>query len=243
MLSGIRSALSAGDFVLIDDSPIADAEELGDPSPVDIARHMGAVFVTPPKKGGYSSDAEKRTAMLNRAKTIANKRGREEGENELWVVWLDGDELLLYGEYLADLCYRAAFETGAGGFPLRIVEFDGSVAISYGKIIRASAVVSYETSSYQVRLRNGVIVALPNEKVCGAGGIPAVSQELFESLHSRQEEIMAHYRPPLAGEPHILHRSLYRSPERDVERQSDAEARWFKEILGPDGAPISEVRL
>lgn len=237
-LSTVRSALIAGDWILVDDSPIGDAPETGDETPYESVRHMGSVYTEHPKRIG--SDAEKRSRMLRRAKTIANERKKPD-EEPLWVVWLDGDELLLFGEYLRDHVYRAEFVTGAGGFPIRIVELDGSVALSYGKIIRAEHVTRYLQSSYQVELVSGAIVALPNVKVCSAGGIPYLTPEVNAELHARQDEILAVHRPPLAGEPHILHRSILRSPERDAERQSKAEGRWFREILGPDGQVLKEL--
>ena len=247
MLSTVHSALVRGvDFVYVLEAPVGHptGAEPGDPSPLEELNSIGddrlELYALGGGRGGFRDDADKRSRMLHRARTIAKARGRGDGE-PLWLLWLDGDELLVFGEYLADSCYRVAQETGAGGFPLRIVELDGSVALSYGKVIRGDVVTSYLHSSYQVRLSNGMVVALPNVKVCGAGGIPWLSPELKAELEAHQEAILAKHRPPLAGEPHLLHRSLLRSPERTVERQSTAEGRWFSEILGPDGELLREV--
>lgn len=233
--STLASAVTGADWVMVDDAPIGDAPELGDETPrADIYPN---VYVEP-VRGRYPDDAAKRTHMLQRAKTIHNRRG---DPDPLWILWLDGDELLLYGEYLADLAYRAEFETGGGGFPIRIVELDGSVAMCYGKVIRADAVRAYQHSSYQVELVNGMTVALPNVKICAAGGVPYLTPEAHAALATNQDEILALHRPPLIGEPHLLHRSILRSPERTVERQSDAESKWFSEILGPDGSVLKAV--
>jgi hypothetical protein len=192
----------------------------------------------------WGGDAGKRTHMLELARSEgarvrAQKKGRK--DEPLWVLWLDADELLLWGEYLRDWIGRVEEETGAGGFPLRIVELDGSVALAYGKVIRADYVRRYLHSSYQVELTNGVVVALPNVKICGAGGVPYgpfphrpdPSGVLVPAPPGSPEveEYLGRHRPPLAGEPHLLHRSLLRSPERSVRRLSEVEAEWFEERI------------
>jgi hypothetical protein len=143
----------------------------------------------------------------------------------LWIVWLDSDELLLWGEYLIDWLHRTEHETGAGGFIIRLVELDGSVVMCHGRVVRGDLIRSYEHSIATILLKNGMLVSLPNVPVCAAGGVPYWTDE------SRAIEVddLARLRPPLAGEPHLLHRSLLRDPSRDVERQSVAESRWFDE--------------
>lgn len=249
-LSTLRSAIAARpELVLVVESPIGENPPAGDETPLEDAGELAelalereGVLVDIRTPAGFADDAEKRSTMLRWAKTRANELGKSDGE-PLWILWLDGDELLVFGETFRDSCYRATFETGGGGFPLRIVELDGSVALTYGKVIRAEVVSRYLHSSFQVELTNGMVLALPNVKICSAGGIPFMSPEDAAELATRQDELMAIHRPPVAGEPHLLHRSILRAPERiaGVERQSDAESRWFSEILGPDGDVIREV--
>jgi hypothetical protein len=248
-LSTLRSAIAARpDFVLVCEAAVGDNPPAGDETELPAVGELPndpLVEIWRPR-GPFADDADKRSSMLRSAKTRANALGKPKDE-PLWILWLDGDELLVYPETFADLCYAAShtegFAAGGGGFPFRIVELDGSVALTYGKVIRAEIITRYVVSSYQVELANGMVVALPNVKVCAAGGIPAMSPEDMAELGSRQDELMAIHRPPVAGESHILHRSILRHPDRiaRVERQNEAEGRWFSEILGPDGTVLKEV--
>lgn len=160
--------------------------------------------------GHWKSDADKRTEMLMEAKA---------SDEDAWAIWIDGDEILLYGQYLKDHCYRADEETATGGTTIRIVEYDGSVAKCYGKLIRVSAITRYIMSSYEVELSNGMTVAMPNVPICSAGGIP------IGEITERDSPLLALNRPPLIGEPHLLHRHGLRSPEREAPRLHEEEAK------------------
>ena len=166
--------------------------------------------------GQWRSDADKRTEMLMEAKAW---------DQDSWALWLDGDEILNYGEFLKDLCYRAEEETSTGGTTIRIVEYDGSVAQCYGKLIRVGNISKYLMSSYEVELTSGLTVALPNVPICSAGGIP------IGEIKERDDPILALNRPPLIGEPHLLHRHGLRSPEREAPRLHDVEAESFQTLL------------
>lgn len=173
--------------------------------------------------GSWNSDAHKRTEMLQFAK-------RElDGENNGWALWLDGDEILLWGEYLKDHCQRADHETATGGTTLRIVEYDGSVAECFGKLIKMEAVEEYVMSSYEIKLSNGMTVALPNVPICYAGGIP------YGEVKSVDDPLLAKNRPPVQGEPHLLHRHGLRNPERQVARMHDKEHEAFVQMLENQG--------
>jgi hypothetical protein len=102
-------------------------------------------------------------------------------------------------------------------------------------------------------LINGQVVTLPNEPLCGAGGLPLPPPQLREPSSARLKivspdsgmpiqtadaisplELAQHltrFRSPVHGEAHILHRSALRAKDRQVERQHVAEAR----ALGLDG--------
>jgi len=166
--------------------------------------------------GQWRSDAEKRTEMLLEAQAY---------DEDCWALWLDGDEILLFGEYLKDHVIRAEEETATGGATIRIVEYDGSVANCYGKLIKVSNVSEYIMSSYEIKLKNGMTVALPNVPICSAGGIP------IGEIKDRDDPILALNRPPLIGEPHLLHRHGLRSPEREAPRLHDQEAQDFQLMI------------
>lgn len=167
-------------------------------------------------KGHWKSDADKRTEMLKEAQAV---------DEDAWAIWIDSDEILLYGEYLRNHCYRAEQETATGGTTIRIVEYDGSVAQCYGKVIRIGNVRRYVMSSYEIELFNGMTVALPNVPICSAGGIP------IGEIKDRDDPILALNRPPLIGEPHLLHRHGLRNPERTAPRLHDEEADSFQKLV------------
>ena len=167
-------------------------------------------------RGRWKSDASKRTDMLMEAKAE---------NHDAWGLWLDGDEILLYGEYLRDHCRRADSETATGGTTIRIVEYDGSVAQCYGKLIKVGNVSKYIMSSYEIELESGLTVALPNVPICSAGGMP------IGNITDRDDPILAINRPPLMGEPHLLHRHGLRDPNRTAPRLHDEEAKDFQLLL------------
>ncbi len=187
--------------------------------------------------GEWEDDADKRSSMVAYAKArhfehynrIAGVGVSEDDLPPLWVFWLDGDEVLLWGEYLIDWVNRAEKETGAGGFSLRLVELDGSVAKTHNRIVRGDLIEHYVHSSVSIQLRSGVIVSLPNVQICGAGGVPVWNAEK-EGRPIVADDLMD-LRPPVAGEPHILHRSILRDPARALvaRRQSDAEMDFFRQ--------------
>lgn len=169
-------------------------------------------------RGYWKSDADKRTEMLKEAQALWE-------DDNVWALWLDADEILLFGEYLKDHCHRADEETATGGTTIRIVEYDGSVAKCFGKLIKVDAIRRYILSSYEVELSNGMTVAMPNVPICSAGGIP------IGEIKDRDDPILALNRPPLIGEPHLLHRHGLRSPEREAPRLHDEEAKDFEQLV------------
>jgi hypothetical protein len=171
--------------------------------------------------GSWKSDAHKRTEMMDFAK---HAQGHED-----WALWLDGDEVLLWGQYLHDHCTRADHVTGTGGTTLKIVEYDGSVAECFGKLIKLDAVKRYIMSSYEIELSNGMTVALPNVPLCTAGGLP------IGNITSPDDPLLAKNRPPLQGEPHLLHRHGLRSPEREALRMHDTEGESFSDLVKSAG--------
>lgn len=223
----IRTALDGCDHVIVFEGPVAGSEAAGPESALDSFTRSRKVTII---DGEWEDDAAKRTAMLNRARLLVEsatpRAKRELSTGPVWIVWIDGDEALIYGDMLPAMLDRAEYEvTGGGGMPLRIVELDGSVAMCYGKVISLNAVERYIVSSYHVKLTQGIEVSLPNVPICRAGGYPLGEQPNNE--HDLDQWLGRH-RAPLMGEPHLLHRSMLRSPERTAPRLHEREAQWFE---------------
>ncbi len=92
----------------------------------------------------------------------------------------------------------------------------------------------YLVSSYQAELfHNGMVVALPNEP----NWFPSETKTDPDTgkYYVKDSPITAINRPPLQGEPHILHRSGLRPPTRTIDRLHDKEAEWFPEALKEQG--------
>lgn len=246
LLGAARSAAAGCHLVGVFEGPIgkvADWKDEGLPSPLAEAAKLKRVIVAPNNRQGWASEAEKRSYMLEWAK---GKHATNRQANEpLWVLWVDGDEVLMWGEHLIDWCDRAQGETGAGGFSMRIVELDGSVALAHGRIFQAHYVQRFLVAASQVELTGGVVVTMPNEKVCRAGGVPwgavpmrQLPDQTIAPVGADSDEMemfLARHRPPLAGEPHILHRSMLRDPKRGVQRMHEAEGESFRELTGGNG--------
>jgi hypothetical protein len=210
MFEDCIKSVSMFDYVLVFDGPTTSDENFTSTARLSDNEDYYEVH------GYWKSDADKRTEMLILAKVW---------DREAWGLWLDGDEILLYGEYLKTLCKRAEIETATGGVSLRIVEYDGSVSQSYGKLIKLSEIRRYVMSSYEVILRNGITVALPNVPICSAGGLP------IGEITNRDDPILALARPPVIGEPHILHRHGFRNPEREAPRLHDKESEDIQRLV------------
>lgn len=171
--------------------------------------------------GEWDSEARKKNNLLH----VAKDMGAE------WCVWLDSDEVLLWSEYLPDYFRHLAGETSVGGFGLRIVEPDGSVYRNSGRVIRPKLIRKYLMDWTQAELHTGLVVAFSHELLCTAGGIPALDYSGYQQeSQEKQLEMMARLRPPLQGEPHILHRWNLRPPERqaDALRMSTVEAEHWE---------------
>jgi hypothetical protein len=198
--------------VLCFDGPAGEPLDTGEESALDKLPPRVVV-----KRGSWPSDATKRTAMV---RWVQERYGPQNGsQGPLWGLWVDGDELLLNGRWLPDLVERAKYEQDgqAGGIVIRLVEQqDGSVARCHGKLIRIDAIDRYEVSSYQVLYKSGHVLALPN--------VPE-DREHWASERAATGQLFA--LPPYPGEPHLVHRSQLRPPERGEVRLHKAEGDWF----------------
>lgn len=224
-----RSLQPACDVILVAEGPIAYAPDEPQKWPSLKRTHVAY--------GSWPSDAGKRNGLLERAKRWASGR-------EFWIVWLDGDELLLYPDHLRLWVERAEREqwddSGSdlkvtGGFPLRLVELDGTTVQAMGRIIRGDLVEEYRHSISEVKLvGRESSMPLPNVP----NWAPGYTSEGGRAVPA--EDVTGYCRPPLQGEPHILHLSALRDPARQAERQSEAELRGYKERAEAQGIAIPE---
>jgi hypothetical protein len=213
MLTSAIESLRALDGVLVYEGPVEGNEPAG---PVSVYGNVdrGKVKIY---DGEWASDAVKRTAMLQKAKIA--------WPGELWGVWLDGDEILLWGEYLKDwlepVVALGTPENPVGGWPISLVELDSSVAWCMGKVVRLDLIRRYLVSSSYIEMTDGTRRTVGN--VDAWSPLDGPMQHVNGRPHWRA-------RPPLQGEPHLQHRPSLRDPGRQVERQNEAEARNFEGV-------------
>ncbi len=216
-LSAVRSLRAACDVVHVYDGPIGSSPPVGPPSDWNAFRNDPRVVV---RHGEWESDAAKRTSMLGPTRRL---------DTPVWGVILDGDELLLHGDLLPDMIEWAEADAGMRDeqsvtFPLRLVEVNASVALVHYRVIRLDLVERWVASSNQVEFANGIVRAAPNEV-------------LLRGTEPEKDDLVGAYqrRRPLQGEPHILHRSGLRSPERQAQRQHVAEAGEWDKLVAEAG--------
>lgn len=220
--SAVESLHGAVDEIAVFDGPVEQAlrsegelHEGG--TPVRTLRKSARVYY---ERGRWTSDAAKRTALLRWAHS----------RHASWALWLDGDEVLVHGAYLRDLCDHADARSGpadAAGIMLRIVEFDGSVSGAPARLFRPRPVARFLTGSYEFELRDGTVVAAPHRRLCFAGGVPFGRAPGTQLPDPELEAWLGEYRPPVPGEPCILHRAALRDPARQgyLHRLSEVETR------------------
>jgi len=203
----VRSLLACCQSVFVLDGPIGEAREGGRDTDWRALQKRGRVVV---KHGSWGSDAEKRTAMLRLTRRYVGP---------VWGVIVDGDEQLMYGEGIPALIehHEAEAETRgetSAGATLRIVEGDGTVGLVLARVLRLDLIDRWLISSYHMLLTNGVEVSRPNAYILKPGEPDQQGADLSTGMQLRR---------PLIGEPHLLHRSWFRAPQRDAVRQSVAE--------------------
>lgn len=210
MLEAALRSLQDLDGVLVHDGPVEGNPPAGAASVID--RSLADVVI----EGAWETDAAKRTAML----TLAKRKW----PGELWGLWLDGDEILLWGQYLRDWILRVSQQGSSdnpvGGWPLALVELDGTTTLCMGKLVRLDLIRAYLISSSYIELVNGDRRTVGNVDYWN----PVDGPTQFTpdgKPHWRA-------RPPLQGEPHLQHRPILRDRARSVERQHKAEARNFE---------------
>lgn len=226
-VAAVRSLLPCCDVVHVFEGPIGDNPAEGVESDWSSFRKNPRVNL---HTGAWETDAAKRTAMLAPTRRHPDP----------WGVILDGDEVLLWAEYLPDqLAYMRQKEEHDGevvmGTSLRLVEIDGSVAQITARVLRLKFIERVLVSSSLLQLTNGVSWSRPNFPLLGIGepDQPPRTEEMERGLIQR--------RRPLHGEPHILHRSAMRAPQRQVvQRQHVAEAEEWAKLAAAQGLTGNE---
>jgi hypothetical protein len=163
--------------------------------------------------GRWRTDGRKRNAMLQEA-----KRRHALRDEPLWGVWLDGDELLAYGENLRDRLQAVLWEDEGSGrpptlnVPLWTREPDNSLGITGGRLVRLDLISSYEVSVSVVRSVGG--------EEQGLGNVTTDARLWLAAVESGR--MLAW--PPGPLEPCIVHRSHLRHPARRGLRLHHQEA-------------------
>ena len=216
----VRSLLPCCRTVLVNEGPITDASDVtSDASGWGWARKEQRIVVA---YGAFPSDAAKRTALLSRTRRYPAP---------VWGLVLDGDELLLHGDQIPALIEHHEAQAAHAGkeplrVPLRLVDGDGTTSVMTGRLLRLDLIERWLISSYHILLRNGVEVSLANGKLRDCDQPDSRELDVTTGLQLRR---------PLQGEPHILHRSFLRSPDRQAERQSVAEGDEFSRLVRSAG--------
>ena len=213
----IRSLLAACDRVVVFEGPAGEPLEEEVPES-DFSPWWREITPADPyfKEGRWSTDAKKRTAMIESLRPFTEPT---------WGVWVDGDEVLCNPEYLRDWLNFADWreqESGVKnlGWPLKLVEMDGSIAVCQAKVLRVDRLDSYSVSSSVFRDALG--------QLHGKGNYRAHVDEFGTGHHLRAlgdpDGGYLFAWPPLPCEPFIMHRSKLRHPRRSGLRLHEQEA-------------------
>lgn len=192
------------------------------------------------RQGIWKTDAAKRTAMLEHAKRAWHDR-------PLWILLLDGDELLVNGQLLRDLVQSVVWADEArgasladpanpptGGIPLRRIDVDGSVQIMKARLLNAACIRRFVVSNLIFETTTGFEMRQGHLPEPAAPWLQAfrsllTSNELPQGWSADERAALEahltvnHVLPPLAGEPYVIHRSHLRHPARQALRLHEAE--------------------
>lgn len=165
------------------------------------------------RSGRWSTDAKKRTAMVEHVRKM-------ELRAPIWGVWIDGDEVLVNGEYLRDWLQLIAWEDNPEqpymGWPLKLVELDGTVIVCQAKVVRIDLLDQYSVSSSVFKNSLGILET--------RGNLPFDMKQWMEPRQALMDEGRLYQLPPLSCEPHLVHRSFLRHPARRSLRMHEQEA-------------------
>lgn len=166
-------------------------------------------------RGRWRTDGRKRDEMLQEAKR------RNPGVT--WGVWLDGDEILVHGEYLRNILQAVVWNDEHDGtgiptihWPMRVIEADGSISVTTGRLFRVDQVASVDISVSVITNANGI------EE--GWGNHPEDARLWIEMWMRAIDTGRMIAWPPLPCEPAIYHRSNLRHPLRRGLRLHEQES-------------------
>jgi hypothetical protein len=219
----IRSAMAATENIVVLEGPAGDP--LDAQVPESDYEQWGDLIRL--KRGRWSTDAKKRTAMIEAC--------RNQYEPPVWGVWIDGDEILCNGEYLPDWLNSIQWQDDCGdpdappsmGWPMKLVELDGSVVVCRGKVVRIDLIDSYSVSSSVFRNALGFLHGEGNYAYSVSGHVRPFSEWIESEKDAQKRDAMADQLrlwPPFPCEPHLLHRSALRHPLRRGLRLHEQEA-------------------
>lgn len=201
----LAGAMRSLDKVGLDDLIVFEGPA-GEPLEGDVPKSViprGVQHVA--RHGRWRTDARKRNQMLEEAK--------RRNPGPLWGVWLDGDEILVNGEYLRDRLQSVTWNDEYGEsavptihLPMWTVEADGSMALTTGRIVRLDLIQSYDISVSVVTNTLGLEEAFGNEHPDARMWL----RMIFEAAERGQMSAW----PPFSCDPHIVHRSNLRHPLR-----------------------------
>lgn len=208
----IRSALAACDHVLVFEGPAGEPLDADVPA-TDYAKWQPRVWL---KEGRWKTDADKRTAMVAACRRFTPP---------VWACWIDGDEVLINGEYLRDWLQAIQWDEEATGtdellgWPIKLVELDGSVSVCRGKVVRVDRIDSYSVSSSVFKNALGFTEGQGNFPYLWSEHLRpfeewfARTRETNPELADQLEDTLRLF-PPLPTEPFLIHRSALRHPAR-----------------------------
>ena len=160
--------------------------------------------------GVWETETSKRNHMLEHARKMMN--------HSFWIVTLDADEIIVWGEHLQD--WLGILKPGYPGEEniVSMKRTEPHLAIINGeerdflwtdicpsRCVHSSIVKRYDVGCWRIETPAGT----------------------FGTLDNRQSEF-----PPMFGEPHIHHRHYMRRPERKVLRLSQGEEKRWREEHG-----------
>ena len=167
-------------------------------------------------EGRWRTDARKRDAMLQEAK-------RRCSSGPVWGVWLDGDEILVNGEYLRDMLQSVTWNDEYDGtneptihWPMRVIEADGSMSVTVNRLVRVDQIRSVDIANSVVTNLRGIEEAWGNS--------PEDARIWLELWMRAVDRGLMVAWPPLPCEPVIYHRSNLRHPLRRGLRLHKQEA-------------------
>lgn len=211
----VRSLLKAVDIAVLYEGPFGEAQSIQTPLKLKYPDLLAAVknrqLII--KTGQWETQAHKLTDL-----TRFCVQTFQRDDEPVWGMHLDGDEVLLFGEFLRDIVERFTEAVPDERYMnIKLVEMDGTVGGTQTHLVRMDLIDQYFVSGSQILFKGD--------------SFPV-------SLHNPPGD-----RFPIMGEPHILHRSVLRQEGRDnpaLRAHLSEEARWFE--IASKGHGLSGVK-